>query len=306
MLSIGTATPCIAGVLSGPVVNPANGHTYYLLSQGDWTSSEPQAVSLGGHLVTIDDPAENAWVFGTFSTFGGTARALWIGYDDQASEGSFAWSSGEAPVGTHWSGGQPDNGFPGPDPPGEDFVHMLWPTHPNAPSWNDFQDLAGVNGFPLHGVVEVVLPCAASAVNYCTAGTTGNACRALMSSSGVPSASAGSDFTITMGSVEGKKQGVVFYGLSGPNALPWSAKSTSFLCVKAPTQRTGVQNSGGTSGACDGQMVLDWNAFIASKPNALGNPFAGGETVWVQGWFRDPSAPKTTSLSDGLTFCVGP
>ena len=68
----------------------------------------------------------------------------------------------------------------------------------------------------------------------------------------------------------------------------------------------GVQNSGGTLGACDGLMSIDWNAYIAGNPLAVGVPFAGGETVYAQAWFRDPPAPKTTSLSDALQFMVQP
>ncbi|MGI9519509.1 MAG: C-type lectin domain-containing protein [Pirellulaceae bacterium] len=144
-----------ADIISGPVFNPGTGHFYYLLSQNTWTNSEIEAVTLGGHLVTLNDQAENDWVFDTFANFGGQSRALWTGYNDQQSEGTFVWSSGETPAFINWSGGQPDNGSPGPDPPGEDFVHLLWPGHPSNGAWNDFQDLPFVNDFPLHGVVEV-------------------------------------------------------------------------------------------------------------------------------------------------------
>jgi len=58
-------------VISGPIVNPGNGHTYYLLSPDTWTASQAAAVSLGGNLVTINDAAEQTWVFGTFAGFGG-------------------------------------------------------------------------------------------------------------------------------------------------------------------------------------------------------------------------------------------
>jgi len=140
---------------------------------------------------------------------------------------------------------------------------------------------------------------------YCTAGTTANGCNALISAAGVPSASLGSGFTVTVGDLDGQKQGLIFYGINGPVANPWGAGS-SYLCVKGPTQRTPVQNSGGTLGTCEGSLSIDWNAFIAGKPTALGNPYAGGETVWIQGWFRDPPSPKSTSLSNALSFTVCP
>ena len=140
---------------------------------------------------------------------------------------------------------------------------------------------------------------------YCTAGTTANGCTASISGTGTASASAGSGFTLTVSGVEGQQSGILFYGLSGPVAAPWGAGS-SFMCVKSPLERTSVQNAGGTASACDGVLSIDWNAYVASTPTALGVPFAGGETVWAQGWFRDPPSPKTTSLSNGLQFVVQP
>jgi choice-of-anchor B domain-containing protein len=141
---------------------------------------------------------------------------------------------------------------------------------------------------------------------YCTAGTTSSGCNASISSSGVPSASTSGAFTIAVSGVEGQRAGLVFYGVSGALASPWVSGSSSFLCVKAPTQRTSPQLSGGTSGACDGSLGLDWNQFIATHPSALGAPFSAGEDVWSQAWFRDPPSPGTTSLSNALRFTVGP
>jgi hypothetical protein len=142
---------------------------------------------------------------------------------------------------------------------------------------------------------------------YCTAGTTTHNCVPAISGVGTPSASAGSGFTIHVANVEGQKQGLLFYGIdnSGFAPLPWGT-STSFLCVKSPTQRTPVQSSGGTVNACDGSLALDWNAFMAANPSALGNPIGAGQAVYAQGWFRDPGSPKTTMLSNALQFGVGP
>jgi hypothetical protein len=78
------------------------------------------------------------------------------------------------------------------------------------------------------------------------------------------------------------------------------------LCVKSPTQRTVVQSSGGTAGACDGQLVLDWNAFQTANPASLGNPWMAGDKVFVQGWYRDPPAVKTTNLTDAVELTYVP
>src|SRR5262249_52949251 len=121
-----------------------------------------------------------------------------------------------------------------------------------------------------------------------------------------PSAAATSGFTLTASQVEGQRNGMIFYGINGRLALPWSSTSTSYLCVKSPTQRTFTQSSGGTLGQCNGQLAFDWNAFVSTSPGALGAPFAAGDVVDAQGWFRDPPSPKLSSLSNALEFVVCP
>jgi hypothetical protein len=142
--------------------------------------------------------------------------------------------------------------------------------------------------------------------NYCTSSTSTNGCVAVMGSTGTPSASASSGFVLTCTGLEGQKSGIQFYGITGQAATPWSTGSTSFLCVKVPTQRMGTQNSGGTNGACDGNISTDFLAFVAANPGSLGTPLVAGATFDAQTWFRDPPAPKTTNLSDGLHFTLAP
>jgi hypothetical protein len=136
---------------------------------------------------------------------------------------------------------------------------------------------------------------------YCTAGTTTNGCSPAIWAIGEASASSASSFVISASQVETNKQGLFFYGIGGAVAAPWGSGGSSYRCVSAPTQRTGVQNSGGT-GACEGAFVLDWNAYRAAHPTALGMPFSSGDTCWLQGWFRDPPAVKSTNLTNALEF----
>jgi hypothetical protein len=145
-------------ILCGPITNPANGHLYYLLNANTWTASEAEAIALGGHLATINDAAENQWIFRTFSSFSGTDRLLWIGFNDVAQSGTYIWSSGEPVTYTNWDGGQPsDIGI-------EHYVYMLSTNVPpdmfprRAGAWNNYQnfDTEFSGTWPLYGVVEVV------------------------------------------------------------------------------------------------------------------------------------------------------
>jgi hypothetical protein len=64
---------------SAPVFNPANHHWYFLTEPGTWPEAEAQAVAAGGHLVTINDAAENAWVTAMFHPVN-TPGGPWIGF----------------------------------------------------------------------------------------------------------------------------------------------------------------------------------------------------------------------------------
>ena len=90
-----TETKLWAEVLHGPVRNAANGHVYFLLAPNSWTDSEAEAAALGGHLATVNDVAESAWLQQTFGEWGGLDRGLWIGLNDARLEGDYEWASGD-------------------------------------------------------------------------------------------------------------------------------------------------------------------------------------------------------------------
>jgi len=142
--------------------------------------------------------------------------------------------------------------------------------------------------------------------SYCTAGTTTNGCNAAMSALGTPSVGASSGFVLTCSLLEGQKTGLIFYGVTGPKAAVWAPGSASYLCVESPVQRIPSQNSGGTVNACDGTIAVDFLGYLSTHPTALGQPFASGQVVDSQCWFRDPPAPTSTNLSDGVQFTTCP
>lgn len=158
------ATPGLAQIPGsmGEVVNPSNGHTYHILEESTWTDAQTAAIGLGGNLVTIDDQAENDWVFQTFGNWAGQPRDLWLGLNDIANEGTFEWVSGGPIPYTNWASGQPDNYIWNDPVNGEDHVHMYGFGSQYGPGlWNDMHDAdPGTAGwtFGLYGVVEVEGP----------------------------------------------------------------------------------------------------------------------------------------------------
>jgi hypothetical protein len=145
LAALSLATLATTGSAATTILGPSTygGHTYYLIGSDDfggllWQDAEAAAVSqYGGHLVTINDAAENLWVLGNMVAPVDTA---WLGYNDYAVEGNFVWSSGETPGYTNWAPGEPNNffGF-------EDGTQMY-----NNGQWNDI-----FNDTQLYGVVEV-------------------------------------------------------------------------------------------------------------------------------------------------------
>ncbi len=130
-------------------VNPSNNKTYHLLSPGSWTDSAVVARALDGFLTTIDDQAENQWVFDTFASYDNQSRHLWIGLSDENGEDDYRWHDGTPFHYRNWGDGQPS------DSETENFVHIAGTNMGNIMpgTWNDLSD--DPQYFPVYGVVEV-------------------------------------------------------------------------------------------------------------------------------------------------------
>lgn len=148
-LAIVGALACLtlAGFAPGQaafVFNPGTGHYYDVTDTNiGWEEAEAEAILKGGHLVAIQDAAEESWLVGTFGS-----ERFWIGFTDKASEGTWLWSSGDPVTYVNWASGEPNNATP-PEW-GEDYAVMNW----SGPAWNDW-DKERYDYYPIHGIIEV-------------------------------------------------------------------------------------------------------------------------------------------------------
>jgi hypothetical protein len=123
-----------------------NGHTYAVIHSDAylfWTDAEAQARQMGGHLVTINDAAENDFVVGLIRRKLGTDDWAWIGLTDDPAYGGheagdththpyppagnrgegWVWVNGEPVTYENWHPDQPDNWS---DRPSQNFAIINW------------------------------------------------------------------------------------------------------------------------------------------------------------------------------------
>ncbi len=122
-----TSSASAASIIGGPV--SYSGHIYYKLDTATWSEAEATAVTLGGHLATVNDAAENQFILDTFAT--GT-NSVWIGLNDAAEEGTWEWVSTEDVTYENWAPDEPRVN------PSANYVAML-PLSPPATAgqWDD-------------------------------------------------------------------------------------------------------------------------------------------------------------------------
>ena len=127
----------------------------------DWVSAEAEAVAHGGHLITINDAEEQAFVEKTFLT--PPDRVFWIGMTDAEKEGDWHWVSGEPVEYTNWENRGEPNNVSGRHPVtgetmDEDYGVINWhfvvqPPRRRVCTWNDINSVPNddrITALPWH------------------------------------------------------------------------------------------------------------------------------------------------------------
>jgi Tol biopolymer transport system component len=140
---------------------------------------------------------------------------------------------------------------------------------------------------------------ACSVANYCTAKTNSLGCVPAITSTGGLSLSGSDDLHVLGANVLSRQNGLLVWGLR-PRAY---VSLGGYLCVAPPFVRTAVLTSNGNASTVDCSGVYD---FHFSHAYAAANAVAAGSTLYAQFVSRDPGAPGTTGLTDGLRLEICP
>lgn len=140
---------------------------------------------------------------------------------------------------------------------------------------------------------------------YCS-GTSGSVadCAPNLHTLGSPRVSGDSTFRIWSRNLPGAHFGLFLY-TTAPWALPDFA-SRGICLPGGGVRRSGILWSGGTAGACDGVLDVDWNSFggaLAQDDPALAVP---GTTVHGQFVWFEPIGFSALTWSDALEFLLCP
>jgi len=133
----------------------------------------------------------------------------------------------------------------------------------------------------------------------CSAQRSSLDCSPSITWTGLPSASSPFVYEVKSNEVVGQQFGFLLYGYN-PGSRPFLGGE---LCLAPPLIRTPVQSTGGKTGACDGELAFNFNAWIQSGIDPL---LVAGAVVYCQYWSRDPGAATGSSLTNGLRFSICP
>ncbi|AKT39679.1 C-type lectin domain-containing protein [Chondromyces crocatus] len=89
-------------------VKEFDGHDYVFCNHAkSWDAATAYCDKFNMNLVTINTINEEGWLHAMANMF--STQKWWIGYNDQAVEGSWVWQSGESSNYVNWAPGEPNN-----------------------------------------------------------------------------------------------------------------------------------------------------------------------------------------------------
>lgn len=137
---------------------------------------------------------------------------------------------------------------------------------------------------------------------FCVANENSLGCAPGIGSTGTPSVSGATPFSVELAAVRSQVSGLLLYSTTGP-AL--TTLFSDYLCVRSPLRRTAVQTSGGTpaGGDCTGQFTFDFGAHLSSGADPA---LVAGISAWTQFWSRDSGSQGSSHLSNALAFQIQP
>ena len=268
---------------NGNPTNPDNDFDVF-----NWTfESIGNVAALGaqGPIIAGGSAQQGAGAYGTASAVDpftgnpcgnglGSFDAYWLNFGPGNGPSSCAAVGAAAPVsGCFFLGGFPGNPW--------SSLHMtIWTSGEDCSSGpNGKCDTTGPIGF----------------TPYCTPKTSSAGCISQVAGALAGPVSGAGDYSVTASGVQGFKAGIMFFGVNGAAALPFSGGT---LCMFPPLGRAPIQLSFGTNpSSCDGSFAQNVNDGTVS-PNLDQGP---GTTNWIQFWNRDPNnGPGTlgTQLSN--------
>jgi len=137
-------------------------------------------------------------------------------------------------------------------------------------------------------------------VTYCSSKTNSLGCQATMDWSGSPHLESSTPFLLLGHDTINQKQGLLFYGLTGPAILPFLGGA---LCVNPPLKRSPILSTGGNSGPddCSGLM---WFDFVDWTLNGSDDALGANIPLHAQFWYRDPGDLFGSSLTNAVAFTL--
>ncbi|MCB9915973.1 MAG: hypothetical protein H6828_12660 [Planctomycetes bacterium] len=322
LLRVGTFPGAAGGTGSflisdgSPLQDPNSGHHYQVVDAAGitWDAAKLAAEGLTfqgvqGHLVTITDASEDAFVQGLAGTHwhwtGGFQNTLSPNYSEPA--GGWEWVTGEPMVYTGWN-----TCIPEPNNTGafgaEDYMEIILNVGGCAYGWND----AAQQEHPAGYIVEFDT---GSAQGYCFGDGTAAACpcgnpggagEGCANSSGVGaklastgSSSVGADDVQFHGSnLLPSQPALLFSGWNAVNGGTGVVFGDGIRCAGGNIRRLGVR-------VPDGSGNATWGPGLG----AGNGDWASGDTRRFQVWYRDPQNSPCGSafnLSHGVELVFGP